>query len=196
MMYALYTIDAPVDLRRHILVMCMGVMLMIASPLSALAEFSVRKVEVQNVDDRLMVSADLDLGLTKEVEDAVNNGVPLVLLTEFKVVRSGLLWDTDIDQVKTSSRLRYHALSDHYIVDSSSSEGIEMFRSVDDALRRIGRLRGISLALPKPGVTNDDQLAVRSRLDIDALPGPLRPMAFLSSNWRLNSDWTHWNILP
>ncbi len=162
----------------------------------AFAEFAVRKVEIQNVEGRLLVSADVDLGLTTEVEDAVNNGVPLVLLTEFRVIRSGLLWDADIDQIKTRSQLRYHALSDHYIVETSTSEGIELFRSVDDALRRIGTLRNITLALPKSRAESRHQLAVRSRLDIDALPGPLRPMAFLSSNWRLNSDWTHWKIFP
>ncbi len=160
------------------------------------AEFLVHKVEIQHVDDRLLVSADVDLGLTEEVEDAVNSGVPLVLLTEFRVVRSGLLWDAEIDQVSMRSRLRYHALSDHYIVETSASTGIEMFRSVDEALRRIGTLRDISLALPEARAESGHQLAVRSRLDIDALPGPLRPMAFLSPNWRLNSDWTRWKILP
>lgn len=170
--------------------------LMLGTVPLAFAEFVVRTVEVQNVEDRLLVSANVDLGLTKEVEDAVNNGVPLVLVTEFRIIRSGLLWDADVDQTNTRSRLRYHALSDHYIVESSASEGIEMFRSVDDALRRIGTLRNITFALPKSSTKSHHQLAVRSRLDIDALPGPLRPMAFLSSNWRLKSDWTHSKISP
>ncbi len=184
------------DCRDCILGVCVALALMLGIVPVAFAEFAVRKVEIENVEDRLLVSADVDLGLTKEVEDAVNNGVPLELLTEFRIIRSGLLWDADIDEMKTRSRLRYHALSDHYIVETSTSEGIEMFRSVDDALRRIGRLRNITLTLPKSRAKSSHQLAVRSRLDIDALPGPLRPMAFLSSNWRLNSDWTHWKILP
>ncbi len=186
----------PINFKGRILGVSAALALMLGTVPLAFAEFTVRKVEIQNVADRLLVSADVDLGLTKEVEDAVNNGVPLVLLTEFKIIRSGLLWDADIDQIKTRSRLRYHALSDHYIVETSRSEGIEMFRSVDDALRRIGTLRNITLALPKTRAESRHQLAVRSRLDIDALPGPLRPMAVLSSNWRLNSDWTHWKILP
>lgn len=183
-----------INFTRRILGVSAALVLVLGAVPLAFAEFAVRKVEVQNVKEQLSVSADLDLGLTQEVEDAVNNGVPLVLLTEFKIIRNGLLWDTDIDQTKTRSRLRYHALSDHYIVETSASEGIEMFRSVDDALRRIGRLRNITLTLPKSRAKSHHQLAVRSRLDINALPGPLRPMAFLSPNWRLSSDWTRWKI--
>jgi hypothetical protein len=186
----------PINFKSCILGVSAALALTLVTVPLAFAEFAVRKVEIQNVEDRLLVSADVDLGLTKEVEDAVNNGVPLVLLTEFRIIRNGLLWDADIDQIKTRSRLRYHALSDHYIVETSTAEGIEMFRSVDDALKRIGTLRNIALSLPKSRAKSRHQLAVRSRLDIDALPGPLRPMAFLSSNWRLNSDWTHWKILP
>jgi hypothetical protein len=185
-----------VKFRSGILGVSIALALVLGTVPIAFADFAVRRVEMHSVDNRLLVSADVDLGLTEEVEDAVSNGVPLVLLTEFRIIRSGLLWDADIDQINTRSRLRYHALSDHYIVETSTSEGIEMFRSVDDALRRIGTLRNISLALPESYAKNHHQLAVRSRLDIDALPGPLRPMAFLSSNWRLNSNWTHWKILP
>ncbi len=160
------------------------------------AEFSVRKVEVETDRDRLLISADMDLGLTAQVEAAVNNGVPIVLLTRIALVRNGVLWNDEIDHVTTRARLRYHALSDHYVVDVSDSEGIEMFRSVDDALRRIGTVRDISLTIPGAVATPDYSLAVRSRLDIEALPGPLRPMAFLSSDWRLDSKWTHWRLGP
>ncbi len=173
-----------------------ALLLLLVSAAAVRAEFSVRKVEVENDRDRLLISADMELGLTAEVEAAVNNGVPIVLLTRIALVRDGLFWNHEIDQVTTRARLRYHALSDHYVVDTSDSEGIEMFRSVDDALRRIGTLRGISLAMPGPTSKPTYSLAVRSRLDIDALPGPLRPMAFLSSDWRLDSNWTRWRIDP
>ena len=160
------------------------------------ADFTVRNVDIQNADGQLTVSTDIDLNLTTEVEAAVTNGVPLVLLTEIRVVRPGLLWDSALNEVKNRFRLRYHALSDHYIVEMPDSQGIEMFRTVDDALKRIGTLRDVGLALPDSKPNTAYRLAVRSRLDIDALPGPLRPMAFLSTNWRLNTDWTYWQILP
>jgi hypothetical protein len=162
----------------------------------ARAEFVVRNVRTQSVDDRLLVSADLELGLTADVESAVNNGVPLVLVTEFKVVREGLLWNQLIDEVRTRYRLRFHTLSGHYIVESVDLESMEMFRSVDDALRRIGTLRNVALRLPNSEPLSTHHVEVRSRLDINALPGPLRPMAFLSSSWRLGSNWTQWQIAP
>ena len=31
-------------------------------------------------------------------------------------------------------------------------------------------------------------------LDVEALPPPLRPIAYTSGAWRLNSDWHKWDI--
>ncbi len=163
--------------------------------LQAHAEFVVRKVEMLRDGEQILVSTDIELNLPSEVESAVNNGVPLVLLTELKLVQDWFIWKETISDTRIRSELRYHSLSDHYIVKSSESERIEMFRSVGEALKRIGSVRSLALNLPpEDGVRRG--LAVRSHLDINALPGPLRPMAFLSPSWRLNTDWTHWRVIP
>ena len=37
---------------------------------------------------------------------------------------------------------------------------------------------------------------LRALLDIESLPSPMRPLAYLSSLWRLKSDWYEWPIEP
>ena len=35
---------------------------------------------------------------------------------------------------------------------------------------------------------------MRAHLDIETLPAPLRPVAYTSPSWHLNSGWTTWTI--
>jgi hypothetical protein len=36
--------------------------------------------------------------------------------------------------------------------------------------------------------------ALRARLDLDALPTPLRLFAYISDDWRLASEWRTWRL--
>ena len=42
----------------------------------------------------------------------------------------------------------------------------------------------------------DYSVEVRASLDIEALPSPLRPVAYTSLAWRLNSGWSTWKLAP
>jgi hypothetical protein len=115
------------------------------------------------------------------------------VLTEFEIMRPGPFWDTTLLRRKLRRRLRYHALSDRYIVERPGNSEIEIFRSMASALRHLGRIKGLQLDFTGH-LPEDSLLAVRSRLDINALPAPLRPMALFSADWQLSSDWTRWRI--
>ncbi len=166
------------------------------SSTAGIADFKVQNVAAKRVADRLIVDASLDLALTEETERAVNQGVPLVVLTEFAVIDERWLWERRRVRHATRARLRYHALSDHYIVDVSGTEGIETFRSLADALEHIGTLEALVLDWPSftRGAVRRGEIDVRSRLDINALPAPLRPTAYLSSDWQLGGEWTRWEV--
>jgi len=162
----------------------------------AAADFEVRRVDVKHVADRLVVNAVFDLTLTEETERAVNQGVPLVVLMEFAVIEDGWLWERRRVRYQSRSRLRYHALSDHYIVDVAGSEEFETFRSLNDALKHIGTVKALVLDWSSftRGRVRPGEIDVRSRLDINALPAPLRPTAYLSGEWQLGGDWTRWRV--
>lgn len=168
-------------------------------PVAAGAEdkFVVKEVSATLVESALQVSARVDLTLSEAAEQAVDNGVPLTVLTEFELQESGALWNQTLAKGVSRTRLRYHALSSQYVVEDGDSNRVETYRSVTDALRRMGSLRTLTIDLPDPrGDRSRYRLAVRSRLDINALPPPLRAMAFFSPEWRLASDWTRWQINP
>ena len=159
-------------------------------------DFVVEDVQANLVQHELHVSTRINLNLSEQAELAVENGVPLVVLTEFALIKDGILWDKTLIKYKNGQQLRYHSLSDRYVVEDLDVEEIDTYGSVTEALQSMGTLRSLVLALPE----NIDQditrytLSVRSRLDINKLPAALRPLAFFSPSWRLTSDWTSWRI--
>ena len=178
--------------------LCLGLSLGAVIAGSAQAQFVVKDVRTSLDDNRLLVTARIDLALNEEAERAVDAGVPLTMLTEFTLFRRGAFWDHTVSHNAARIRLRYHALSSQYVVESDDAEQFNTFRSVAEALRRMGTLQAVRLELPAGGAADLDRyrLAVRSRLDINALPAPLRTLAFFSTDWQLSSDWTQWRIAP
>ena len=163
---------------------------------SALADFVVKDVEANLVQQELRVSTKIELNLSEQAELAVENGVPLVVLTEFALVRNGLLWNDTLFKHKNGQRLRYHSLSDRYVVEDLEVEKIDTYSSVTEALQSMGVFRSLVFSVPEEVETDktDYSLVVRSRLDINKLPAALRPLAFFSPSWQLSSDWTSWQI--
>ncbi len=66
---------------------------------------------------------------------------------------------------------------------------------METALASMGSLD--ELKFPLDGGAQDQAqyyLRVRASLDVDSLPAPLRPVAYTSLSWRLNSGWTVWTV--
>lgn len=168
--------------------------LIILSPLwigTAHAQFVVDRVDAQRVDEGIRVSVELDLSLTDATEEALSHGVPLIVVHEIALNRSLWFWRRLEQQTSERHRLRYHALSGRYVVDSEDAV-LDTFRSISDALEFINSAAA-RFDLPA-GNAADYNVAVRSRIDINALPAPLRPTALFSPQWQLSSDWSQWPI--
>ena len=62
-------------------------------------------------------------------------------------------------------------------------------------MERLGRLESIPIiARERLSAGADYAARIRARLDIEALPSPLRPIAYLSPKWRLDSGWFEWRV--
>jgi hypothetical protein len=66
----------------------------------------------------------------------------------------------------------------------------EIHTSLDSVLMSLNHLEDFPL-LDAALVSSDSDYIVylKIQLDIEALPAPLRPVAYFSSDWRLASDW-------
>lgn len=157
---------------------------------AARAQFVVDEVDARRVDDHVRVQVNLDLSLTDAAEQALAHGVPLIVIHEIALKKNGWFWNRVQQQSSERHRLRYHALSGRYVVDSDNAV-LDTFRTVTDALDFI---ESTSANFHVPGQSLKYTVAVRSRIDINALPAPLRPTALFSPQWQLSSDWSQWPI--
>jgi hypothetical protein len=161
------------------------------------AGFTVREITPQEVGTSLRLNGSVVLDLTAQVEEALSNGIPLDFVIDARLYRRrALIWDETLQTWRLRRHLYYHALSGQYVL---GNDGVRQSRggysSLSDALRESGQLEDVVLPLQQPLAPDGDyRLGVRVSLDIEALPPLLRPVAYTSRAWDLNSGWTTWKV--
>ncbi|MCU7923206.1 MAG: DUF4390 domain-containing protein [Candidatus Thiodiazotropha sp. (ex Dulcina madagascariensis)] len=162
------------------------------------ASFAVKDVQISLVGDEYRLNARIDYQLSEEAHAALSNGVPLtlkVLLVVEKVWRS--FWEPSPFTRTLSFQIRYHALTELYrVVDMQTGEE-QNFVTQDAALYALGEISHLALANTGQLARGEAyQLRLRADLDIESLPLPLQPLAYLGSGWKLTTGWSQWPLQP
>ena len=165
---------------------------------SSYADFSIQKATPEFREGKLFVTADMDLVLSEKVEEALSKGIPLNILIEVRLLRPrSILWNETIGEWIMTRKIRYHALSSQYLVYTADDSQVESFTSLSQSLRHTGTLSEYEFPMTHfPGKDEIYLLKMRASLNIESLPAPLRPVAYTSLDWRLNSGWTTWQNRP
>ncbi len=158
--------------------------------------FQVEAVRTKLVDGVYLLNADIAVALSEESLEALDNGVPLTVVVDMDIVQTRkLAWDKHIARLSARNELRIHVLSRKYLVRNLNSDATTSYLTLHEAISALGNLENFPVL--DSHLLNDDKsyhLKLRARLDIEALPSPLRPVAYLSSLWRRSSEWSTWPI--
>lgn len=169
-----------------------------ALTVAAGAGLSVRHASTRVVNDVYLVDALLDYQFSPDTLEALSNGIPLTFVLTVEIHRRrAYLWDASEIKVRQSYRLSYHALSNRYLITNLITGNRRSFHSLDDAIAGLGIVNGVPVAERHrldPGQSYE--LRLRAQLDVEALPAPLRLVAYLSPQWRLSSGWYRWELEP
>lgn len=128
--------------------------------------------------------------------DALQNGVPLTVALDMEVRRRrSWVWDETVYALTQRFQLEYHALSRQYLVNNLNSGERRGFATRSAALRFMGDIADFPL-LDRSLLAENERYegALRARIDLEALPAPLRLVAYLSDDWRLASEWYSWPL--
>jgi len=142
------------------------------------------------------LNAEISFRFSQDSLEALRNGVPLTIQLDIQVVHQRWWWwDKDVASLVQRYRLQYHALTKRYIVRNLNSGGQHSYSTLGSALHALGDIKMLPI-LDKNLLAADTSYTVRARvhLDIEALPAPLRPLAYISSGWRLGSKWYAWSL--
>lgn len=157
--------------------------------------FSVNNPKVHQIGNGYVVSAQIDYPLTPRVIEALENGVPITFFQELEIIeRFPILgnfwqWETSLWQSRLRYELRYHALSEQYVIVSLDTGHQQNFPNLEGALTALGQINDLTVPPEFTEEVDDIILRIRSGLDLNALPTPMRPGALISSKWQLTSPW-------
>jgi hypothetical protein len=167
------------------------ILFLLLTHFSVYADFTIQHAETRLEDGVYLLDASLDYGLTDAVIEALQNGVTLTLLFSIEIKRERwYLWDESVTELRQKYQLKYFALSKKYMLNLTNTGIQEIHTSLDSVLMSLNHLEDFPL-LDAALVSSDSDYIVylKIQLDIEALPAPLRPVAYFSSDWRLASDW-------
>ena len=165
---------------------------------SALADkdFKIKQVQIQREGAQYVLSAAVQFDFSKTALEALENGVPLTLVFHLQVRRTkAWLWEDSLLDQQLRYAIRYKPLSDRYEVYRLPGTTGKDFVTRDAAIRALGELTKIQLVSQdalEPDQAYEVQLKVL--LDIEELPLPLRPMAYLKPSWQHSSGWSKWPL--
>jgi hypothetical protein len=162
------------------------------------ASFAVAFAESKQSDEHYVVNATIDLELSEETIEALRNGVAISVDIDMRaMLERKILWDERVADSIIERELRYHALSNLFIVRTVGERRSQTFRSLSTALLALGTVREAPL-VPIDALQDDIvyYFEIRARLDIESLPAPLRPLAYLNPNWHHQSNWHRWTPKP
>lgn len=158
-------------------------------------------VEVKNAEitlqgDSYVLSADIDYKLSARAMEALENGVPLYWDIHIKTLQHrDYFWDQTLVNAGLRYRIQYHALLNMYRVRNEGDGDLYNFSTLSAALDSMAAIRDFRV-LERSAYVPGKRYAVgiKVTLDRDALPLPLRPIAYTNPQWYLSSDWTLWPL--
>ena len=166
-------------------------LLMATNALANTKEFARLDLSLEQDGESLLLQGDIEFNFSKAALEALANGLPLAVETQVDIKPVGnWYWQSSLRSTTYKLEIQYHALSQHYLVKSIGDDYAHAYPTQLSALTALGNVDGlklIDLSLLESG--QEYQVKVRSMLDSESLPVPLRPLIYLSDEWRLSSQW-------
>lgn len=176
--------------------MAAGILLPCFAVAHAASGHVVDKLEAPLVGQMHELNASIDYQFDDAVLEALNNGVAVTLVLDIEVVRKrNYLWDEVVVNLRRRSRLEFHALSRLYVLNDLNEGARYTYLSAGSAIRALGSISRLPLLdsrILKAG--SEYVIRLRPYIDVEELPPPLRPVAYISPEWKLTDEWKTWPL--
>jgi len=158
--------------------------------------FSIQSLETLMQGRVYLLNANFNYQFSKEAIEALEHGVPLLILVDIEILTPRWYWtDKTIAALEQGYLLIYHALSESYVINNLNSGTQNNFISLRQALNFLSKIKDLPILDAKLlNLEKDYYLRVRTHLDIESLPAPMQPLAYISSDWQLSSGWYEWPL--
>lgn len=144
-------------------------------------------LEISVKDSDLVLNGKLGFELSESALEALSNGLPLTFETEINVVpENSWFWSRPVVSEHFMLEIKYHALSQHYLVKAMNSRYARSLltrSSALEALKEVSDLHLVQLLILDPD--KQYRINIHTALDSRSLPVPLRPLIYLTDDWQV-----------
>jgi hypothetical protein len=138
----------------------------------------------------------IEFNLTNYLKSALDNGVALKARVQFRlIVDRGWWFNKEIKLHTINYQLKYHALSQHYLLTRNDTNEHWNFSNLSATLRKLGELRQYSL----PNIqisedSNDYSILAVADMSPETLRLPLRIQSLFSDKYSIASEGVLWPL--
>lgn len=154
----------------------------------------IKKTELVRVQNKLALRAELDFQLSETARAALHSGISLYWNVSLALKQEQWrgLWRKTLLTRAYRYSLSYHTLVNNYRVTDEQTMLFRRFASLDGALSYMGRIEyndlPVTVHVPEQCIIG----VFNVTFDKEALPSPLRPVAYFESSWDLSANERQW----
>ncbi len=158
--------------------------------------FSIQSATLNKQEGHWQLQAELDYTLSAAATEALKNGIPLTISIQFQLRKTRpWLWRKTVFNKTFLFQLRYHGLAKLYQVTDVMQDKQVNFATFQAAIDHLQSLKIFPLTLPDSFMRSAHYWGrLQTTLEIEPLPLPLRPTAYLTPQWHLKSEWFEWPL--
>jgi len=143
------------------------------------------------------LDALFDFALTEEANKALRHGISLEIHTHFQLrINREWLWDKTISEKIIIYKLEHKPLTGNFLTINLKTGLRRSYNNLDAALSHISLISKMELF--KQSILHKDKnyvARIRTFLDIESLPSPMRLQAYFSQSWDMSSEWYEWKVI-
>ena len=146
-------------------------------------------------DQTHLLNASINYSLSGEAIKALNNGITLTFNVELSVVEPRRwLWNKHHANITLPYQIKYHTLAETYQVLDVKNNARHSFSRLEPALHALGTLNETPIHALSTTYKPNTNVSLKAYLNIEALPLPMRPMAYITPGWYLSSSTYQWTL--
>lgn len=158
---------------------------------------TIKNASLSQQEQTYFLNALIKYHLSDEATEALHNGVTLTFNVELSIVEPrDWLWKKHHNKIILPYQIKFHTLAGTYQISNNTYRIQRNFSSLSTALHAMGVLNDIPMRAISPSKNIKRIGSIKAYLNIEALPLPMRPIAYITPGWYLQSNVYEWPLNP
>ena len=182
--------------RSPVLSVLIGMLISVASMAQDEPAFNIKTARFTMQDTLLLLDSTIEINLPGYINKALDQGFAVPLMFEVEVrIYNKYWWDEKLLSLKQQYQLHYLPMLSSYAIYDLNANHRTYFNSRQKAVQYLK----VIYAYPMFDINNINQsgriyMRMRTGIDIERLPLPLKSSSLWDNDWGLQSDWFEWKV--